>query len=63
MVQLVPPVVSRHKRFCILLKVYRTIKGIEMGGFVYSILAVLGAILIVVGIDAYIFIQEVASRQ
>lgn len=34
-----------------------------MGGFAYSILAVLGAILIVVGIDAYIFIQEIASRQ
>jgi hypothetical protein len=63
MVQLVSPVVSRHKRFCILLKVYKIINGIEMGGFVYSILAVLGAILIVVGIDAYIFIQEIASRQ
>lgn len=34
-----------------------------MSGFVYSIAAVLGAILLIVGIDAYIFIREVASRQ
>jgi len=34
-----------------------------MSGFVYGILAVLGAILFIVGIDAYIFIQKVASRQ
>lgn len=34
-----------------------------MGGFVYSILAVLGAILCIVGIDTYIFFREVASRQ
>ena len=61
--QLVPPTVSYHKRFCILQIVYRIINRIEMGDFVYSILAILGAILVVVGIDAYVFIHEVISRQ
>jgi hypothetical protein len=34
-----------------------------MKDFVYAIAAILGAILVVVGIDAYIFFSEVASRQ
>ncbi len=34
-----------------------------MDGFVSSILTILGAILVLVGIDAYIFIHEVMSRQ
>lgn len=34
-----------------------------MDEFVYAIAAILGAMLIVVGIDAYLFFTEVASRQ
>ena len=34
-----------------------------MDEFVYAIAAVLGAMLIVVGVDAYLFFTEVASRQ
>jgi hypothetical protein len=34
-----------------------------MKDFTYAIGAILGAILVVVGIDAYIFFREVASRQ
>jgi hypothetical protein len=34
-----------------------------MGGFTPSIMTILGAILVLVGIDAYIFIHEVMSRQ
>jgi hypothetical protein len=46
-----------------LLIAYRIFKQIDMDGFVYAIGAILGAILVLVGIDAYIFICEVASRQ
>jgi len=34
-----------------------------MNEFVYPIAAILGAMLVVVGIDAYIFFSEVVSRQ
>lgn len=34
-----------------------------MNEFVYAIAAILGAMLIVVGVDAYLFFTEVASRQ
>jgi hypothetical protein len=34
-----------------------------MDEFVYAIAAILGAMLIVVGVDAYLFFTEVASRQ
>lgn len=34
-----------------------------MNEFIYAIAAILGAMVIVVGIDAYIFIHEVMSRQ
>lgn len=34
-----------------------------MNEFVYPIAAILGAMLVVVGIDAYIFFSEVISRQ
>jgi hypothetical protein len=33
-----------------------------MRDFYYAISAVLGAMLVVIGIDAYIFLREVASR-
>jgi hypothetical protein len=34
-----------------------------MNQFVYSIAAILGAMVVIVGIDAYIFFSEVSSRQ
>jgi len=34
-----------------------------MDDFTWSIIAILGAMLAVVGMDAYIFFMEVASRQ
>ena len=33
-----------------------------MTGFVYGIVAVLGAILVVTGIDAFLFIKEILAR-
>lgn len=34
-----------------------------MQDFTYAIAAILGAMLLVIGIDAYIFFSEVAARQ
>jgi hypothetical protein len=34
-----------------------------MNGFVYAIASILGAILLITGIDAFIFIRELLARQ
>ena len=60
--QLVAPLSNHLVRFRILRICYPIINAFVMNQFVYAIAAILGAMVVVVGIDAYIFFSEVASR-
>jgi hypothetical protein len=61
--QLVAPLSNHLARFRILQICYPIINAFVINQFVYAIAAILGAMVVVVGIDAHIFFSKVFSQR